>query len=442
MTFSDYFITGIYNIRRNRLRAVLTVVGVAVAIGALVSMLSFGIGLQTNIVNELRDNRNMKRIALMPSDSLPHLNDSILNNVSKIEHVSIAFPEITLPAKLDINNQTETILAKALPFSFPDFFDSDDFLEGGFFTSDTSTEIILFKSDLKKTYCKTDTLFDEEKFNHELKDLVGKEIELVTMTYDHKAMSLLFSIITMANSKRLPLKDSVTIVRIAGILDSQNQFGDFHIKAYIPFSFTKKLPSLGFERVRDLLQYDVPTGFEVVNVYVDEVENLSLVQEKLNKKGYRTQSILDNFKEIKRLFVIMDSILGAIGIMALFIAILGLVNTLVMSIYERTREIGIMKSLGARDAEIRALFIVEAGCIGFIGALAGIPLGWGITKIADLVFTKALFKEIDETIQLFSFPFYLLIGALAFAVIFSIVAGMYPANRASKVDPVKALRHD
>jgi putative ABC transport system permease protein len=158
--------------------------------------------------------------------------------------------------------------------------------------------------------------------------------------------------------------------------------------------------------------------------------------------GLSTNSILDELKEVKKVFLIMDSILGAIGIMALFIATLGLVNTLIMSIYERTKEIGILKALGAKDGQIRKLFIIEAGGLGLLGALLGLPLGWLVTKIADLILFATLLGNLEEEVVLFQFPWFLILGSILFSVLFSMLAGLYPAMRAAKINPVKALRHD
>jgi putative ABC transport system permease protein len=183
-------------------------------------------------------------------------------------------------------------------------------------------------------------------------------------------------------------------------------------------------------------------GIQSATVYTKGIKESELISEQIRLMGYNTKSILDEMQELKQMFFIMDSILGAIGIMALFIAILGLVNTLIMSIYERTREIGILKSMGAKDSQVRKLFIIEAGCVGLAGALIGIPLGWSVTRLIDTILFSTLLKDVDEEIIIFSFPWYLIAGAILFSIFFSILAGLYPANRASKIDPVKALRHE
>jgi putative ABC transport system permease protein len=138
----------------------------------------------------------------------------------------------------------------------------------------------------------------------------------------------------------------------------------------------------------------------------------------------------------------MDSILGAVGTVALFVAALGIINTMIMSILERTREIGIMKAIGGSEKDIRMIFFFEAGTIGFVGASFGLILGWIVTRIANFV-ANAYFIPLGEPpVDLFYFPLWLITGAIAFSVLLSLAAGLYPAIRASNIDPTKALRHD
>ncbi|NJO89755.1 MAG: ABC transporter permease [Chloroflexia bacterium] len=150
----------------------------------------------------------------------------------------------------------------------------------------------------------------------------------------------------------------------------------------------------------------------------------------------------ERLSELRRSFLIVDAILGAIGLIALFVASLGIVNTMVMSILERTHEIGIMKSIGASNKEIKLIFFVEASVIGFMGGVFGLVLGWLVTRLANLVINSQLVPLGEEPVDLFYFPAWLILGSLLFSIVISLIAGLYPATRASKIDPVKALRHD
>ena len=145
---------------------------------------------------------------------------------------------------------------------------------------------------------------------------------------------------------------------------------------------------------------------------------------------------------IKKAFLIVDAALGAVGVIALFVAALGIINTMVMSILERTREIGIMKAIGGSETEIKTIFFFEAGCIGFLGGVFGLVLGWLVTRVANLVMNHYIVNNGGYEVDLFYIPVWLILGAMGFSILISLLAGLYPAVRAARVNPVEALRHD
>jgi putative ABC transport system permease protein len=116
---------------------------------------------------------------------------------------------------------------------------------------------------------------------------------------------------------------------------------------------------------------------------------------------------------------------------------------MIMSILERTREIGIMKAIGAEDREIKLIFFVEAAFIGLLGGVLGVLAAWGIDAVANRLAYRFILKPQGASyVDFFSLPVYLWLGAILFAVLVSILAALYPAARAARIDPVKALRHD
>jgi hypothetical protein len=179
-----------------------------------------------------------------------------------------------------------------------------------------------------------------------------------------------------------------------------------------------------------------------VTVDLDPSAPYEPIRDSVKALGYRTFSYADEFKEIRRFFLYFNLGLSMVGTIALITASLGIVNTMVMSILERTREIGVLKSLGADDGDIRLMFLVESGLMGIIGAAIGIVFGYAITRLATAIAHSYMAKEGVPLFEIFSFPLWLVAGALAFGLIVSLAAGLYPSSRASRVDPVEALRHD
>jgi putative ABC transport system permease protein len=166
------------------------------------------------------------------------------------------------------------------------------------------------------------------------------------------------------------------------------------------------------------------------------------VEESVKKMNYSAYSYLDATKSMRRFFAVLDMFLGIFGSLALAVASLAIVNTLVMAVLERRREIGIMKALGASDIDVKKLFFAEAASMGLVGGALGVALGWAIGRAINIGTNLYLHKMKMPTENLWTVPLWLVAGAIAFSVIVSIVAGMYPAARAAKLDPVQALRYE
>ena len=156
----------------------------------------------------------------------------------------------------------------------------------------------------------------------------------------------------------------------------------------------------------------------------------------------RPSRLLDATRNLSLFFTIFDMLLGIFGSLALAVATLGIINTLVMAILERRREIGVLKALGAADRDVKQLFFAEAGVMGLLGGLFGVGFGWVIGRAVTIGTNIYLKRQNLPTTDIFSIPWWLVIGAIAFAVIVSLAAGLYPASRAARLNPVEALRYE
>jgi putative ABC transport system permease protein len=145
---------------------------------------------------------------------------------------------------------------------------------------------------------------------------------------------------------------------------------------------------------------------------------------------------------MRQFFSVLDAFLAIFGSLALAVASIGIVNTLVMAILERRREIGIMKALGASDADVRGLFFAEAGAMGLVGGAAGVTLGWLIGRAINFGTNIYLKRQNFPMAQIWSVPLWLVLGAIGFSIVVSLVSGLYPASRAARLDPVQALRYE
>jgi putative ABC transport system permease protein len=179
-----------------------------------------------------------------------------------------------------------------------------------------------------------------------------------------------------------------------------------------------------------------------VSVRVRNSRDVPSVEDVIRRMGFNAFSILDASRTMQRVFAVLDLFLGIFGSLALAVASLGIINTLVMAILERRREIGILKALGASDTDVKKLFFAEAGAMGIVGGVLGVTLGWMIGKVINAGTNIYLHQQNLPSETFWSVPWWLVLGALGFSLAVSLVSGLYPAARAAQLDPVKALRYE
>jgi putative ABC transport system permease protein len=182
--------------------------------------------------------------------------------------------------------------------------------------------------------------------------------------------------------------------------------------------------------------------YSSVSVRVKSPSQIQAVEDTVKKMGFNTFSILDASRSVQQFFKVLDVFLGIFGSLALAVAFIGIVNTLVMAILERRREIGIMKAIGASDGDIRKLFFAEAGAMGVLGGIVGVALGWAIGQVINLGTNIYLKRQSFPPEHFWAVPWWLVAFAVVFSFLVSLAAGLYPAGRAARLDPVQALRYE
>jgi putative ABC transport system permease protein len=464
---------GLDNLRRTRLRTCLTTLGVVIGIGALVSMVSFGTGMQKNVSRVFYENDLFTSLIVTPRKIDPNavmsgdlsaleqavgpkeasLDDSALFKIRGMQGVMMAYPQIQFPVKIRIlGHETETQLG-ALPARMGDFPPYNEMPYGGFFQSDGDSCLLIGQSVLKKMKW---VLRGEDFKGISAEDslrgmrsvppdsLLGRDAEIITSVMDVSSI-LKNPWQYMASPGRMPTAERSIRFRISGILKKTDDFQGrpFSSELIIPMGMVRHIPRFGFNNVWDLLKNKTSNeSYGSIYVRVHGFEDVAPVKQAVESMGFGVFAISDQLQEIRRGFLVLDTALGAVGAIALIVAALGIINTMIMSILERTREIGIMKSVGGSEGEIRLIFLTEAGVIGLLGGIFGILLGWIVTRIANAVANFYFAREGIDHVEMFYMPLWLIGGAIAFAIAVSVLAGLYPAARAAAVNPVEALRHE
>jgi putative ABC transport system permease protein len=468
MKISDLGELAVRNLRESILRNSLTTIGISVGVASLVAMLSLGIGLQqlasrrlmksglfdTVVVTSRRDLRNFgredERNAPAPGESRI-LDEPTRLEIEHLPNVLEAYPDIRFITELRYEDKPHLTMVAALPSSAKSN-DAFEAVQGQFFSSDTAAEVVIQKAFAEELLGKTPKQgLDETNVATVAAPLLGKEL---TMRYaqreasqaaastaesagtgrDQGVAGAAYSVI----SRELKLK----IVGVAD-LDPESMRGPTRARVFLPLKLAESLHVMQPTDLREISRAasDQPV-YSSISVRVKNPGQIREVEAAIKKMGFNTFSILDATRSLQQFFAVLDVFLGIFGSLALAVASIGIVNTLVMAILERRREIGIMKAIGASDGDVKKLFFAEAGAMGILGGIVGVALGWAIGQVINLGTNIYLKRQSLPPEHFWSVPWWLVGFALVFAFGVSLVSGLYPAGRAARLDPVQALRYE
>jgi len=188
-------------------------------------------------------------------------------------------------------------------------------------------------------------------------------------------------------------------------------------------------------------------GYSMVNVRAESVDVVTDIADAINALGYQANTPQSYVEGINSFFMVLQIIFGGVGAIALLVAAIGIANTMTMAILERTREIGLMKAVGATNKDILGIFLGEAAGIGFLGGLGGVVLGWGASAVLNVLALSYYASQVAEQGGLVpsmatSTPFWLPVFALVFSTVIGVLSGLYPAMHAATMVPVTALKYE
>jgi putative ABC transport system permease protein len=460
MTLRDTLSLALRNLGEAKLRTSLTTLGVSIGIASLAGMVSLGVGLQDQFVARFTKSGLFDTITVTPGQDLPgglatlagagrrgfganrrtergpmsadttplrsDLNDATIKELAALDGVREVYPNIRAPVEARYGNDSEGILAAGVPMTAKEEGAFQTITFGRFFSDDAANECLLSLDMAKRI----------DAANPQ--GLIGKELILI-----HAALTR-----GVAGAPSPPASASRVEerYRIVGIIERET--GPFGGSAavsglMIPLGRAKAIAAAS----RALQQTFVPerASEQTYNVLIVKVKHAQFVQDiedQIKKKGFSAFSLNDALQGAKRGFMILDIVLSLIGSIALAVSSLGIMNTMVMSILERTREIGIMKAIGGSDRDIRRIFLIEASAIGLFGGVTGVVLGWLVGRVINFGANVYIQNQGGTPGNLFSLPLWLIGGAIGFSIAISLIAGSYPAARAARLDPIRALRHD
>ncbi len=212
----------------------------------------------------------------------------------------------------------------------------------------------------------------------------------------------------------------------------------------VPTAAAKGIATFDTELIRSLFEGGkAASGYPGLDVYIAPGADLEAIEKKIKELGFDTISGAEIVSRIRRSILILQAVLGGLGSIAIAVATLGIVNTLITAVFERMREIGVMKAVGARRRDIRRQFLAEAGLIGLAGGALGVAAGYGADHLLSFIIGHVVRAQGGDNPGLIAHhTLTITLGCLAFSVGLSLLAGTFPAARAARLDPVQTLRYE
>ena len=450
MKFSDLLRMSGSTLLRRKLRTALTVLGVVIGTASIVVMISLGLGLQKSSLEQIEQYGGLTTINVNTwgnynSDSSQEelrIDDGVVETISKIPHVEFASPILSTyvllkqgvyEGSLTVQGMTQealqnmdmkvgegTLPEAGAPLSF-------------FYGNQVITNF--YNSKTNEGYWENSEAIDVDLMNQPV--FVIFDTDAYYQSQNGGSGD--------GNTPTTPPKKYIipTCGMLAGGTDeySENSYSVYAdidaLKAELKKIFKNKVipgqPTTKSGKPYKELYY------EQVYVRVDKMENVTEVQKTIQEMGYGANSNAEWMEQTQEQMKMIQLVLGGIGAVSLFVAAIGIANTMMMSIYERTKEIGIIKVLGCDLGNIRTMFLLEAGFIGFFGGLIGLILSGIISIVINMIAGSAAGGYYEGISYI---PIWLVVISLAFAVLVGMVAGFFPALRAMKLSPLAAIRNE
>ena len=423
MRVSDTILTATQNLGRRKVRTVLTSIGVFVGILTIVTMVSLGVGIQKQITDTIKafgleTVMVTPQIVRQPTGAVASsarrrvvtpLSPQTLESFKATTGVISAEVGLYLPEPPEM---TATIDGKTFPIAFSDrepeeriFRPPDTLVAGQYLPPVPDARGVVFNSRVLTSVGYT---------SEQVRSLVGKPVT-ITIT--------------------APRGDKGTFDTVlVGVIEARGRGGS----------------DLGVADRADVKRwwFNDPNildtdGYDYAMLHTASINDATRISGEVQSMEFESATLQVFLDQVNRIFAILQTMLSSVGLLALLVASIGIVNTMIMAIYERTREIGILKALGSTNGDVLRMFMVEAGLIGLLGGVVGVVLGWLLGLGLNRVIVDYLQREqIPIDAPFFVVTWELVGGALVFATLVGILAGLYPAFRAARLDPLAALRHE
>lgn len=456
------------NLKRRKLRTFLTVLGVVIGTASIVVMISLGLGLQQSMYQEIEQSGGMTAITVTgqeagnsmyyfssisdQGEATKYVTDDTIKELEKLDHVKSATPSLTMSSILLSGNYYGYIQLVGMT---PDELERQhmNLVEGSRMpeTNVGNLDLIIgnfvpmdfYEKGTNKGYWETQKLPDIDFMKDSMFLVLDQSAYFNSQQNSGSAFGG-----EGGNEGAQVKAPKKYVVSASGMMDGgMDTYNSGSYNVYCDVWTLKSMLQKEYRGKAIPGQPTTQTGkpykfFAYTNAMVqaDDIDNVKELSAVIQDMGYRVSTNAEYLQSMQREFAMVEAVLGGIGAVSLFVAAIGIANTMMMSIYERTKEIGVIKVLGCSLRNIKQMFLMEAAFIGFIGGVAGnilsFLLSFGINAVTGHGSAMGLGSNISYI------PVWLVTASMAFAVLVGMIAGYFPALRAMRLSPLAAIRNE
>jgi ABC-type antimicrobial peptide transport system permease subunit len=442
MRISDLLKMGLRNLSRRKARTALTVIGVVIGTISIVVMVSIGLGMNASFKSQVMEQGGLNTITVQKYSFTVDekgnyeegkeqvIDDTLLEQIKGLKHVKFATGIYSRDVQLYSGKYMGWASIIAMDYNGFSYFDLPGLTNGIYPEVNGSDSVVFGNQVLAGFYNPRSSTYQQI--------VIDPNKDKITLSFDNGQYE--------RNPKK---KEKRIVIKNIGTMEETDDWqysysicmdSDYFKKLYNEYITTLKVEGRK-QAKKSLVVYDR------IMICVDNVKNVTKVQKAIKELGYGSESIGSTLETMEQTSNMLQMVLGGVGAVAMLVSAISIANTMVMSIYERTKEIGVMKVLGCFITDIKKLFLFEAAMIGFIGGVLGILLSY-IASYCINKFGAPLFKTLLSTSNMYDMtnakfsiiPFWLPILAAGFAIGVGVISGYYPAKRATKISAIEAMK--